>query len=42
MFLCEGFLLRAAAVGIDNMNDYYDVKLKQDRLANLEPIKFTF
>lgn len=22
-------------IGIDNLNDYYDVKLKQDRLANL-------
>ncbi|GAB2021896.1 NAD-dependent epimerase [Pseudolactococcus yaeyamensis] len=26
-------------VGIDNLNDYYDVQLKKDRLALLEPIK---
>lgn len=25
------------AIGIDNLNDYYDVKLKQARLAELEP-----
>ena len=24
-------------VGIDNLNDYYDVRLKHDRLARLEP-----
>src|SRR6185312_7530312 len=24
-------------VGLDNLNDYYDVRLKQDRLARLEP-----
>lgn len=30
-------------IGIDNINDYYDVKLKHARLANLEPHKnFTF
>lgn len=30
-------------VGIDNLNDYYDVKLKQDRLARLEKLShFTF
>ena len=23
-------------VGIDNMNDYYDVKIKEERLKNLE------
>ncbi|NEQ20939.1 MAG: NAD-dependent epimerase [Microcoleus sp. SIO2G3] len=29
--------------GIDNLNDYYDVKLKKDRLAQLHPqAKFTF
>lgn len=26
-------------VGIDNMNDYYDVRLKEDRLALLEPFE---
>ncbi|MGH7231985.1 MAG: NAD-dependent epimerase [Nitrospiraceae bacterium] len=30
-------------VGLDNMNSYYDVKLKSDRLARLSPFKqFTF
>ena len=30
-------------VGVDNLNDYYDVKLKQDRLAQLQPYdKFRF
>ncbi|GIT29812.1 MAG: hypothetical protein Ct9H300mP1_18580 [Planctomycetaceae bacterium] len=24
-------------VGIDNLNDFYDVRLKHDRLARLEP-----
>ena len=24
-------------VGLDNLNDYYDVRLKQDRLARLTP-----
>lgn len=29
--------------GIDNLNDYYDVQLKQDRLAQLQPqARFTF
>ncbi len=29
-------------VGIDNMNDYYDVSLKQWRLSQLENSRFTF
>lgn len=30
-------------IGIDNMNDYYDVKLKYDRLEQLKPFeRFTF
>jgi len=30
-------------VGVDNLNDYYDVKLKQDRLVQLQPYdKFRF
>lgn len=30
-------------IGIDNLNDYYDVQLKRDRVAFLEPYdKFTF
>lgn len=33
----------AAVIGFDNMNDYYDVKLKEDRLAVLETYeKYTF
>ena len=44
-FLCKrGCLMKVVSVvGIDNLNDYYDVKLKEDRLANLNPYsKFTF
>ena len=26
----------AVVVGVDNMNDYYDVRLKEERLAELE------
>jgi UDP-glucuronate 4-epimerase len=30
-------------IGIDNLNDYYDVSLKQARLAKLKPhVKFNF
>lgn len=29
-------------IGIDNLNDYYDVQLKQDRLASLSGQNFTF
>jgi UDP-glucuronate 4-epimerase len=30
-------------IGVDNLNDYYDVSLKQNRLARLQPlIKFNF
>lgn len=29
-------------IGIDNLNDYYDPKLKQDRLANIGEERFTF
>ena len=31
-----------SVVGIDNMNDYYDVSLKQDRLAEIDSDKFKF
>jgi len=43
-FLCKRLLDEGCEViGIDNLNDYYDVKLKQDRLAYLKPYpKFTF
>ena len=40
-FLCKRLLGEGCSViGIDNMNDYYDVKLKQDRLSHLEPYPF--
>jgi|TARA_B110000967_G_scaffold120878_1_gene123498 UDP-glucuronate 4-epimerase len=29
-------------IGIDNINDYYDTKLKKSRLANLKNINFSF
>ena len=33
----------AKVVGIDNMNDYYDVRLKEERLAQLQQLpSFTF
>ncbi len=40
----QAFLTRGdEVVGIDNMNDYYDVSLKEDRLAELSPhARFTF
>ncbi len=28
----------AQVVGIDNMNDYYDVRLKEERLAQLQQL----
>ena len=39
-FIGHGLALRLLAegrrvVGLDNLNDYYDVQLKRDRLANL-------
>ena len=27
-------------IGIDNLNNYYDIKLKKDRLANLKAVTF--
>ncbi len=37
--LCLRLLqLGHSVVGIDNLNDYYDVKLKKDRLTELEPL----
>jgi UDP-glucuronate 4-epimerase len=29
-------------IGFDNLNDYYDVRLKEDRLNNLEHENFFF
>ena len=35
--LCEALLARGdEVVGVDNLNDYYSVQLKRDRLARLE------
>ena len=35
--LCEALLGRGdEVVGLDNLNDYYNVQLKQDRLARLD------
>jgi len=44
MYVCEQLLARGSEViGIDNLNDYYDVSLKQDRLLRLEKLEgFTF
>ena len=43
-YVCKRLLaLGHKVTGIDNLNDYYDVKLKQDRLAQLLPYSnFTF
>jgi UDP-glucuronate 4-epimerase len=36
-FACKALLARGdAVVGIDNLNDYYDVRLKHDRLTQLQ------
>ena len=42
--LCKRYLQRGDLVfGFDNVNDYYDVTLKNDRLSQLEDISgFTF
>lgn len=38
MHVAQALLARGdEVVGIDNLNDYYDVQLKRDRLAQLEP-----
>lgn len=44
MHTCQRLLARGdEVVGIDNLNDYYDVQLKQDRLAQLASFeKFSF
>ena len=35
-FICKAFCARGdEIIGIDNLNDYYDVNLKQARLAQL-------
>ncbi|WP_299323661.1 GDP-mannose 4,6-dehydratase [Parasphingopyxis sp.] len=43
MHLCQHLLARGEQViGIDNLNDYYSVQLKKDRLATLAGDAFTF
>ena len=44
MHVCERLLARGdEVVGVDNLNDYYDVALKQARLARLTPhARFSF
>lgn len=43
MHLCQHLLARGEdVVGIDNLNDYYSVQLKKDRLATLTSERFTF
>jgi UDP-glucuronate 4-epimerase len=43
MHVCEALLARGETViGIDNLNDYYSVQLKQDRLARLAGSDFHF
>ena len=43
-FLCKSLLEKGCrVVGFDNINDYYDVNLKQERLNQLKPFEtFTF
>ncbi len=43
-FLCKSLLEKGCrVVGLDNINDYYDVDLKQERLSRLKQFKsFTF
>lgn len=43
MHVCERLIARGEQViGIDNLNDYYSVQLKKDRLATLTGDAFTF
>ncbi|QLC23591.1 SDR family NAD(P)-dependent oxidoreductase [Parasphingopyxis algicola] len=43
MHLCRRLLARGERViGIDNLNDYYSVQLKEDRLATLDSPEFAF
>ena len=37
-FLSEGF----SVIGVDNLNDYYDVALKNDRLSSIKSESFKF
>ena len=34
--LCQKLLIQNDVIGIDNINSYYDKKLKLDRIKNLE------
>ena len=40
--LSKFFYLKIDIVGIDNLNSYYSVKLKKDRLKNLKFNNFRF
>lgn len=41
--LCEKLLEKGVkVVGIDNMNDYYDVSLKEEHLSSLKNENFTY
>ncbi len=43
MHVCQRLMARGdSVIGIDNLNDYYDVQLKKDRLATLENELFAF
>lgn len=43
MHLCQRLIARGEdVIGIDNLNDYYSVQLKKDRLATLKGDNFTF
>ena len=41
--VCQYLLQRGdRVIGVDNLNDYYDVKLKESRLENIKSDKFAF
>ena len=40
MHLCQKLLIKHEVIGIDNLNDYYDVNLKKKRLSILKKKKF--
>ena len=39
MHLAQKLLQKYEVVGVDNINSYYDTKLKKNRLKNLKKIK---
>ena len=40
--LAKRLIAKHTVVGIDNVNDYYSVQLKKDRLKDLKHKNFTF